>query len=143
MNGREIARKIIRSKTAFYNFLNNNNKKKKYGKEKCASRHLNFSVRRRACLEKQSSSQIKTKMNLPCTSRTVRNVLQKNSNVACAKLWSRPPLTKLHKKLRLEFAKKHVSFGSPWKDVEFSDEKKINLDGPDGFCHYWYDMRNG
>ena len=44
--------------------------------------------------------------------------------------------------LRLEFAKKHVSFGSRRKDV-FSHEQKINLEVADGFRHCWYDLRKG
>ena len=28
-----------------------------------------------------------------------------------------------------------------WRNVIFSDEKKFNLDGPDGCQSYWYQMR--
>ena len=81
-------------------------------------------------------------MNLAITSRTLRNVLQNNSNVRYPTLCSRPPLTKFQKKLRLEFAKKDASFGFQWKDVVFSDEKKNNnLFGLDSFPHYCYDLR--
>ncbi|GBN77400.1 Transposable element Tc3 transposase [Araneus ventricosus] len=57
------------------------------------------------------------------------------------KLMSRPPLTKVHKRQRVEFAKKCITMVKKWDDDIFSDEKKFNLDGPDGCRYFWYDLR--
>jgi len=52
-----------------------------------------------------------------------------------------PVLIIKHKEAHIKFAKDHVGYGSKWDQVIFSDEKKFNLDEPDGFHSHWRDLR--
>ncbi|KAL7727430.1 hypothetical protein ACLKA6_017554 [Drosophila palustris] len=43
--------------------------------------------------------------------------------------------------MRLNFARAHMTWSTQWQHVVFSDEKKFNLEGPDGYNYYFHDLR--
>ncbi|CAD6191794.1 unnamed protein product [Caenorhabditis auriculariae] len=50
-----------------------------------------------------------------------------------------PRLQQRHKNERLQFARSNMA--TDWNKIIFRDEKKFNLDEPDGYAHYWRDLR--
>lgn len=42
---------------------------------------------------------------------------------------------------RLLFAKEHIHWKRSWKKIMFTDEKKLNLNGPDGDSYQYHNVR--
>ena len=58
------------------------------------------------------------------------------------KMASVPNLTQCHRTSGINYAASALRWGEKWQADIFSDEKKFNLDGPDGFLFYWRDLRH-
>ncbi|XP_017839444.1 uncharacterized protein LOC108597408 [Drosophila busckii] len=66
------------------------------------------------------------------------------SSTNCAKkLKTEPLLSQYNQTERLNFANTYIVWSEEhWRRVIFHDERRFNLDGPDGFSYYFHDLRN-
>ncbi|GMF36073.1 unnamed protein product [Phytophthora fragariaefolia] len=99
-------------------------------------------VVRKAATGDFSASQIKDLVSSAASLRTVQRVLASVDWLQYAKMDNTLELTAEHKLARREFAMEWLLYSKDvWPRVVFSDEKKWNLDGPDGYQRYWQNLR--
>ncbi|KAG6578001.1 putative retroelement [Phytophthora cinnamomi] len=87
------------------------------------------------------AAEIKTKLGIKASVRTIQRVLQRVDHLVYTKMDRTLPLATAHKAARVQWAEAYILKPDTWIHTIFSDEKKFNLDGPDGFKYFWRDMR--
>ncbi|CAI5440302.1 unnamed protein product [Caenorhabditis angaria] len=86
-----------------------------------------------------SANDVRTELKLDVCKNTVINTIHRSGVMVHQKMAKTPSMTDRHKEFRLDFVRNNLA--TDWNKVVFSDEKKWNLDGPDGFRSYWRDLR--
>jgi transposase len=143
LSERDIAERVGRSKSAVHQQINKdpNYIPEKRGRKRKLSERDDRAIIRAVSNKRTSSRRIKHELRLDVSSRTIRRVLHKCPYLSYDKMrrgpWSNPRI----KRERYEWSIAVLHMGPRWQQVIFSDEKKFNLDGPDGLNYYWHDNR--
>lgn len=140
LSNREISRRLNRSSCVIDNFLKLGSKysqTKRPGRMPLVSDREKREIKRLAVKENYSANEIRAEMSLGIGTRRVQQIMKLDLNLTYGKRYGKPGLKPKHKTARLRFAEKYRFWDEEWRSVVFSDEKKFNLDGPDGLDKYW------
>ena len=88
-----------------------------------------------------TARQIAVEAGVHTNMRNVPQIIKGSKHLKTRKLQKKPPLTNRHKVEREAFAEQHIQWKKKWRKVIFSDEKRFNLERPDGLSYYFHDLR--
>lgn len=143
VNVTNIAFKVERSRKCIQTYIKNRGKPKvvKSGRKKILTPQDVRQINKLASNQVITAGAIRKQLDLQCSDSTVLRALEANPNLKYKRMRRCQAMTTEQKKLRVEWCKRHIEEDTQWKRWVFSDEKKFNLDGPDGWAYYWHDTR--
>lgn len=145
LSGSDFAKLVERHRTTIARYLSS---KTMSLKVKDGARYLKVYkgmvrlIVRRATIRKQSARVIQRTQTLDVGVRRVQQIMAETPYMHYLKRKLTVQITKNHKNNSQKWALEHLQWNAKsWKEVIFSDEKMLNLDGPCGLKHYWHDLR--
>lgn len=142
---KNIADQLKRSKSCVYDFLKRDATgitKKRCGRPQKLSPQDKRNIKRNLSKKSVSAKALKLELNLNVSVSTITRAIHKTNCFEYKKRKVAPLITENHRSKRLEWAMAYNRFyPHEWDMVVWSDEKKFNGDGPDGWSYYWHDVR--
>ena len=139
----EIARVLKKSRTCIINYINKKDEPsgKRTGRPRKLSPQDICEICRYASNRVTDANEIIEVFGLKVCPSTVLRVFGRCDHLVFAKMRRVQHMLPHHEKARVVWCEPKLLWDGQWREWIFSDEKKFNLDSPDGWAYYWHDKR--